>query len=1064
MVERLVRNEEVWGSIPHGSTKQSFASWSVGIDARNTPRLSRQLLSVAAVALGLLAGAGSSARAAGPVVPKIVIQTGHPGGYADVAAWTPDSRFVVTAQAQAGEILIWDGANGTVVDRLHFEALTESPQKVAAMRATADGAMVLTQASQRGDRAVIDTYRFDLATKTLVKTDERVGEIAMAPEQFDVVSPDGRRSLISDGSGGRPNLDEERLMLRTGTRRRFVGLAGEAVEDWALSGDARLAVLANQTDTSVIDLDAGRATPLHTENLGDMTFVGQRLLVSNSVDQRPISQLIDPGDGRIVAAAPTHCLLTPLGATRSFVASSGVCAQTTAAADDRLLISGGRPPSPGATTAAWTTVPIAGFTGRAILEIAASPDGRRVAVHGVAVEDPDQDDIAIVDLTDKTVRLISLRPWEQFDAEDLEVRRQPEPHEKRLAFSQDGETLFYYADKRMEPTHGKLLVWSLTTPAAPREIAWDSVAPNLIIGDGDAVWIGNVFRLARFRLADGAALASFPVDGALANGVLDGNRVFWTQANETIVFRDMRRGAEVIRLSILPGRAMIAVTPSGRYDTDLGADAPQFRWLMSDEPLRSLAPQTFMRTYYQPGLLKRVLSCARIADPLACEASLPPIPELASLNRTLPEARVIALKPTGDGAASVTVEAREGVNATAANGKTHSGLHDLRLFRDGHLVAQYPEPRVDGAAPGSAGRPTTWAEDTDVPRDSGGGFTHTFTVDVPELSPKKPAVFTAYAFNEDRVKGETSPPMKLPPQAVRHSRARRAYVIAVGVDETAQPEWRLNFAAKDADAMASALGSIPGRNVSALAVTSTKAGRLASRDNLRDIFAVLATGDSAARVRLIQAGIAAGGLDRATPDDLVILTFSGHGWADEKGAFYIVPADGRRIGSDGPPDTKTLVSAAELTSWLRLVDAGEMAIVIDACQSAASVDAGGFKPGPMGDPGLGQLAFDKGIRILAAAQANEEAQEDLRLRQGLLTYALVQDGLQAKRSAALRLDAWLREGAERLPSLRPPARRPADHVLAPTDDDQPAAVQQPALFDFTGKASDVVLRAATNVP
>ena len=77
------------------------------------------------------------------------------------------------------------------------------------------------------------------------------------------------------------------------------------------------------------------------------------------------------------------------------------------------------------------------------------------------------------------------------------------------------------------------------------------------------------------------------------------------------------------------------------------------------------------------------------------------------------------------------------------------------------------------------------------------------------------------------------------------------------------------------------------------------------------------------------------------------------------------------------------------------MQAADIALVIDACHSAASVADGRFKPGPMGDSGLGQLAYDKGIRILAATQADDVALEDARLGQGLLTYALAVDGLGA---------------------------------------------------------------------
>jgi len=75
------------------------------------------------------------------------------------------------------------------------------------------------------------------------------------------------------------------------------------------------------------------------------------------------------------------------------------------------------------------------------------------------------------------------------------------------------------------------------------------------------------------------------------------------------------------------------------------------------------------------------------------------------------------------------------------------------------------------------------------------------------------------------------------------------------------------------------------------------------------------------------------------------------------------------------------INSDELSEWLRKIDAGEMVLIIDACQSAASVSGGGFKPGPMGSRGLGQLAYDKGMAVLAAAQADSAALEDRRVGQ-----------------------------------------------------------------------------------
>ncbi|MFG6414713.1 hypothetical protein ACG02S_12475 [Roseateles sp. DC23W] len=87
-----------------------------------------------------------------------------------------------------------------------------------------------------------------------------------------------------------------------------------------------------------------------------------------------------------------------------------------------------------------------------------------------------------------------------------------------------------------------------------------------------------------------------------------------------------------------------------------------------------------------------------------------------------------------------------------------------------------------------------------------------------------------------------------------------------------------------------------------------------------------------------------------------------------------------------------------MASWIRDVDAGEFALIIDACHSDASVASPGFRPGPLGTRGLGQLAYDKGTRILAASQAEDVAAEDPSLKHGLLTFALMQGGLASSRA------------------------------------------------------------------
>lgn len=522
------------------------------------------------------------------------------------------------------------------------------------------------------------------------------------------------------------------------------------------------------------------------------------------------------------------------------------------------------------------------------------------------------------------------------------------------------------------------------------------------------------------------------------------------------------------------------------YDTNRSAVTSDVRWLMPNRPWTSLPTQTFMRQLYQPNFMAKLVAC------LPRAVCFPPQErDLGKFNLVLPQIKAVtASGPAQNSQISVTVEAAEGEDPQAPNGKTRSGVYDLRLYRDDVLVDQWPGPPT-GLGEGAT---VAWRAKTRLSPDPDGVYRHVFTVTLPSGGGGK-ATLGAYAFNEDRVKSETvGLDVALP---ATPPRARRTFVLAVGVNDYDNDAWALRFAAPDAALMARTLGRISG-DVRPMVLRSQGRARQATAGLIHDALTLLgrttgATGlpsaddQTAARGRLTAAGVTgARGFETATPDDVVIVTFSGHGWAGSKGEFYLVPSDGA-LTPMGLPNPLTFISAGQLTEWLRPVDAGETAIIIDACHSAASVQAAGFKPAPLGDPGLGQLAFDKGIRILAASQADALAMEDETLGHGLLTYALAQEALggaggdpAAKRLKAsvfkggpVTLDAWLTYAARRLPSLSqavakarlipPPAA--ADIAFDPPDVRVAAtAAQQPQLFDFTGKTSRVTLATAAGAP
>lgn len=562
----------------------------------------------------------------------------------------------------------------------------------------------------------------------------------------------------------------------------------------------------------------------------------------------------------------------------------------------------------------------------------------------------------------------------------------------------------------------------------------------------------------------------------------------------------------ILTLYIHKDGTWFALGADSRYDTNQNADSKDIRWIMPNRPWVSLPAQTYMRDFYEPGLTGRLLYCNAARS---CDRAFKPLPDLAALNWVLPEVEITSVDrdPANPDAVLVKVRAKETYEATAPKGRQRSGVYDLRLFRDGKLVDEWPKP-VDVTLPdgrrsgpddwtlGGEGDLSGWRAGTPVPGvEDGATVAHTFRVALPADDGARKVAFSAYAFNADRVKGDTATFDYTPLVAPTPHLPRRAFVLAIGVDSYHNPEWKLHFAAADAHRIADQLArqGMPGYEIRPVTLTSEAlpglrggALDLATKNNIRLLLSLLAHHDTDAGpwrqknlAELKTRGIdpeALSAFTPATPDDVVIVTFSGHGWASEKGDFYLVPSDAAP-GTRGP-DISTLISSAEIVDWMRDVDAGEAAIIIDACHSAASVASATFKPGPFGDAGLGQLAYDKGIRILAGAQADAVAIEDSRLGQGLLTYALAREGLgdpdpknsdlnppapHLDSSGKLPLDAWLRYAVQRLPLLseKVALRRmspPADgaDVVFDAPAVEAAPLQEPSLFDFTGKASTVL--------
>ncbi|HVG20355.1 MAG TPA: hypothetical protein VNI02_14990, partial [Blastocatellia bacterium] len=549
----------------------------------------------------------------------------------------------------------------------------------------------------------------------------------------------------------------------------------------------------------------------------------------------------------------------------------------------------------------------------------------------------------------------------------------------------------------------------------------------------------------------------------------DGRFILTGSADSTTRMWNVSTGQELCRTYSFSDDTWVALDGEGRFDTNDLEGVRYLRWVMPDDPNNLLPLAIFARDCYEPRLLPRILSGEKFK----------PIGSLSELNLVQPPVRIVSLERQGQSdLVTVTVEvakARSERHRDRAGRIRETDVFDLRLFRDGQIVGQFPREADLTASDGKGGPATParaiaaeelteWRKQRRVELDGDGKRRIKFeNIRLPRSADVKKVEFSAYAFNEDRVKSKTDKKIFDIPQDLTPVKGR-AYVITVGVNAYENKDFDLRFAALDARQVQKTLSERLSQNSEYQEVIQIPlisdyemidgqrivTEKMATKQNIKTVFDQLS--GKRVEVELLKDIPNADRIRQAGPEDLVLIFFSGQGYADAQRIFYIVPYD---IGQQTEREiTDTLsarsISSEELSLWLRDMDAGNMVMIVDMNQSEALIEGQGFKPGPMGNRGFGQLSYDKGMKILTATKNPKNiAIESRRIGNGLLTYTLIRDGIENGKAGPndqpLTLKKWLEYAVERVP------------VLYQSIGGTGADIAQPALFDFAQKKRDVVL-------
>src|SRR5262249_45887747 len=370
-----------------------------------------------------------------------------------------------------------------------------------------------------------------------------------------------------------------------------------------------------------------------------------------------------------------------------------------------------------------------------------------------------------------------------------------------------------------------------------------------------------------------------------------------------------------------------------------------------------------------------------------------------------------------------------------SNHPSGSGARDLRLFRNGALIKVWRGDVLNSQ------QSVTVEETISVVA----GENH----------------ITAYAFNRENIKSADARLLLKGAESLK--RKGTAQVLIVGINEYSNPQYNLRYAVADARDFAetvrqaqSKLGNFSQiEAIPLLNQDATKANILAALARLAGQFSE-ASPDAPAVMNLIKP---------AEPEDAVIVYFAGHGTA-QKNRFYLIPHD---LGYTGPRDgldeawlstvVAPSISDLDLELAFEHIDASDLLMVIDACNSGQALESEERRRGPMNSKGLAQLAYEKGLYILTAAQGYQAAIEAAELGHGFLTYALVEEGLKngaadvEPKDGKILIREWVDYAVERVPEMQAAALQgprglkivfmPGDETVA---DPTKRNVQRPRVF------------------
>jgi hypothetical protein len=204
-------------------------------------------------------------------------------------------------------------------------------------------------------------------------------------------------------------------------------------------------------------------------------------------------------------------------------------------------------------------------------------------------------------------------------------------------------------------------------------------------------------------------------------------------------------------------------------------------------------------------------------------------------------------------------------------------------------------------------------------------------------------------------------------EPIVEEKSRRLLVRAIGVSQYADEKLRLDYAAKDAKDIEQVFKETSTGLFSGPADSQVLTDGRATRD------AILG--------QLVE-------LRKSMKrDDFAVLFFSGHGFTDDSGSFYLAPHDVKRENLVG-----TGLAWSQVRDVLSKIK-GKVLVLLDTCHAGAI--EGGRRRNAEDELAREVHLAQFGVAVMCSSQDSQPSEEDLKRKQGVFTLAVL-EGLRGK--------------------------------------------------------------------